>query len=81
MLLGQVHRPRRFLVDVGPGPCFELFIYVDDVDRAANDLQRNGAPLLKAPEDIFWGERVAYVSDPDGNPVALAAPGATRSES
>jgi len=21
-----------------------------------------------------WGERVGYVSDPDGNPVAVAAP-------
>ena len=24
-----------------------------------------------------WGERVAYVTDPDGNPVALATPPTT----
>lgn len=26
------------------------------------------------PADMFWGERVAYVADPEGNLVALAAP-------
>jgi lactoylglutathione lyase len=32
--------------------------------------------VLKEPADMFWGERVAWVADPDGNPVALAmAPG------
>jgi hypothetical protein len=25
------------------------------------------------PENMPWGERVAFVSDPEGNPVALAA--------
>jgi lactoylglutathione lyase len=25
-------------------------------------------------EDMPWGERMAYVTDPDGNPVALASP-------
>ena len=29
-------------------------------------------PVLAEPEDMPWGERMAYVSDPDGNPVALA---------
>jgi lactoylglutathione lyase len=47
-----------------------LFVYVDDVDAAVALL---AAPVLRAPEDMFWGERVAWVADPDGNPVALAA--------
>jgi lactoylglutathione lyase len=29
-------------------------------------------PVLRTPTDMPWGERVAYVSDPEGNPVALA---------
>jgi hypothetical protein len=29
--------------------------------------------VLPEPADMTWGERVAYVADPDGNPVALAA--------
>jgi len=28
--------------------------------------------VLKGSEDMFWGERLAYVADLDGNPVALA---------
>jgi lactoylglutathione lyase len=27
---------------------------------------------LQEPADMPWGERIAYVSDPDDNPVALA---------
>jgi lactoylglutathione lyase len=50
-------------------PRFEMFVYVDDVERTVEEL---GAPVLKGPEDMPWGERIAYVADPDGNPVALS---------
>jgi lactoylglutathione lyase len=69
---------------VGDGPRFELFVYVEDVDRAVEEL-REHATVLREPADMPWGERVAYITDPDGNPVALAtlpdrgSPG-TRSE-
>jgi lactoylglutathione lyase len=33
-----------------------------------------GAPTALAPTDLPWGERAAYVEDPDGNMVMLAAP-------
>jgi lactoylglutathione lyase len=56
---------------VGDGARFEMFIYVDDVDRAVEHL-REQAIVLREPADMPWGERVAYVTDPDGNPVALA---------
>ena len=52
-------------------PGFELFVYVDDVDAEAKRFQ---SALLKPPVNMPWGERIAYVRDPDGNPVALAAP-------
>jgi len=29
--------------------------------------------VLREPEDMPWGERIAAVADPDGNPVALCA--------
>lgn len=65
--------PRDLIgIEVGEHPRFELFVYVDDVDRCVDRLNR--AAVLRQPEDMFWGERVAYVADPDGNPVALAAP-------
>lgn len=64
-------------VQPGTEPRFELFVYVDDVDAATDELRRAGAPVLREPADMPWGERLAYVADPDGNPVALAAGGAS----
>lgn len=63
---------------VGSQPRFEMFIYVDDVDAAVAKLRRDGALVLREPADMPWGERVAYVADPDGNPLALAAAAATQ---
>jgi lactoylglutathione lyase len=51
---------------------FELFVYVDEVDRLVEELRDDGVYVLREPADMPWGERVAYVTDPEGNPVALA---------
>lgn len=56
---------------VSAGMRFEMYIYVDDVDAAIEELGGNSI-VLREPADMPWGERVAYVSDPDDNPVALA---------
>jgi lactoylglutathione lyase len=56
---------------VGDGARFEMFIYVDDVDGSLEQLGEQ-TTVLREPADMPWGERVAYVTDPDGNPVALA---------
>jgi lactoylglutathione lyase len=56
----------------GPGPSFEMFVYVDDADATVADLARRGAPVIHPPADMPWGERVGFVRDPDGNPVAIA---------
>lgn len=58
-------------VERGDGARFELFVYVDDVDVTVEQL-RDHTAVLKEPELMPWGERLAYVGDPDGNPVALA---------
>ncbi len=56
---------------------FEMFVYVEDVDGLVTTLRGRGTTVLREAEDMPWGERVAYVTDPDGNPVGLArAPGA-----
>ncbi|WP_353479764.1 VOC family protein [Streptomyces sp. ALI-76-A] len=57
----------------GRGPRFEMFVLVDDLDMTLKELADASVPLLRAPVDMPWGERIAYVTDPDGNPVALAA--------
>jgi lactoylglutathione lyase len=36
-----------------------------------DDLRGEGAAILRDPADMPWGERVGFVADPDGNPVAL----------
>jgi lactoylglutathione lyase len=60
-------------VEPGDGPRHELFVYVDDVDGTVADLRTSGAPVLRDPTDMPWGERVAFVADPEGNVVSLAA--------
>jgi lactoylglutathione lyase len=57
----------------GDGPRFEMFVYADDVDRLFSALKAEGVPVLRDPADMPWGERVAAVADPDGNPVTLAS--------
>jgi len=57
-------------VEVGDRPRFELDVYFDDVDAT---VARLADVVWKPPVDMPWGERIAYVKDPDGNPVTLAA--------
>jgi lactoylglutathione lyase len=59
-------RPQR----PATGHRIELCLYVEDVDATAA-----AAPdVVVAPQDMPWGERIAYISDPDGNLVMLCAP-------
>ena len=55
------------------GRGFELCIYVPDVDATAARLETAGGTPLVAPVDQPWGERLAYVRDPEGNTVMLTA--------
>jgi lactoylglutathione lyase len=49
-----------------------MFVYVEDVDSEVERLRATTSAILCEPASMPWGERVAYVTDPDGNPVALA---------
>lgn len=61
-------------VEPGPGPRHELFIYVDDVDAALTQLRDADTTVLREPADMPWGERLAFVRDPEDNVVTLAMP-------
>ncbi|XXX77449.1 VOC family protein [Sorangium sp. So ce134] len=63
-LHGQPQRPAS-------GHRIELCVYVDDVDATVERLRAAGVPVVLDPADQPWGERVAYVADPDGNLVML----------
>jgi lactoylglutathione lyase len=61
----------RYGLSIGDGPRFEMYVYVGDLDRMVRQLADSGVPVLRDPEDMPWGERIATVADTEGNPVAL----------
>lgn len=65
---------QQYGLAMGDGVRFELFVYVEDVAATFNALVASGVRFIKTPEAMPWGETVAFVADPEGNPVALAMP-------
>jgi catechol 2,3-dioxygenase-like lactoylglutathione lyase family enzyme len=53
-------------------PAFEIGFKVSDVDAAFAELVASGAPSAAPPTDRFWGQRTAYIRDPDGHLIELA---------
>jgi lactoylglutathione lyase len=53
-------------------PGFEVGFKVTDVDAAFNKLIALGAQPVMPPTDRFWGQRTAYVRDPDGHLIEFA---------
>jgi PhnB protein len=49
-----------------------LYLYVEDVDKAATQAVSAGAKLVQPPSDMFWGDRTATLVDPGGNKWMLA---------
>jgi PhnB protein len=44
-----------------------IFVYVEDVDKTVERATANGAQVLSAPQDQFWGDRSASIMDPAGH--------------
>lgn len=53
-------------------PAFELGFKVDDVDASFTELVKRGATPVTPPVTRPWGQRTAYVRDPDGTLIELA---------
>lgn len=66
----DIVRAQTGLPDLGMATSrqFDITIIVDDVDGLVADL---GAPVVLAPRDEPWGDRHAYVTDPDGNYIQI----------
>lgn len=62
----------------GAAPRILLSIAVDDVDALLDRVTALGGSLSGGPTDMPWGQRVAHIQDPDGNPVNLTQPIRTR---
>ena len=39
----------------------------EEVDSIFSRLKKNGATIIKEPEEVFWGGYSGYFSDPDGH--------------
>ena len=53
-------------------PGFEIGFKVLDVGDAFSELVGRGASAVMPPTDRPWGQRTAYVRDPDGHLIELA---------
>ena len=53
-------------------PAFEIGFKVTDVDAAFAELIERGAAPVASPTTRAWGQRTAYVRDPDGHLIELA---------
>lgn len=58
----------------GAAPRILLSISVDDVDETLGRVVALGGSVRGGPDDMPWGQRVAHILDPDGNPVNLTQP-------
>ena len=58
-------------VRTGLPATFVLCTYVDDLDALYTKLLERGVRGLAEPKDRPWGERIAYVQDPDGYPILV----------
>ncbi|MFF1279394.1 VOC family protein [Streptomyces sp. NPDC058299] len=58
----------------GAAPRILLSIGVDDVDETLGRVTELGGSVRGGPNDMPWGQRVAHIQDPDGNPVNLTQP-------
>lgn len=55
-------------------PRMLLSIGVDDVDETLGRVEALGGSVRSGPKNMPWGQRVAHIQDPDGNPVNLTQP-------
>ncbi|WP_328876091.1 VOC family protein [Streptomyces sp. NBC_00287] len=58
----------------GAAPRVLLSIGVDDVDETLGRVAALGGSVRGGVNDMPWGQRVAHIQDPDGNPVHLTQP-------
>jgi lactoylglutathione lyase len=55
-------------------PCSEIALTTPDVPAAYARALQAGARPMQGPEQMPWGQTVAYVADPDGFLVELCTP-------
>ena len=54
----------------------EIALRVDDVDATAEQLRALGVQITQPPHDQPWGDRHAWLLDPDGRQMSIYSPAA-----
>jgi uncharacterized glyoxalase superfamily protein PhnB len=54
-------------VTSGIVPPVALFVYCEDVDALCTRASAAGAKVVMPPQDMFWGDRMCHLTDPDGH--------------
>jgi uncharacterized glyoxalase superfamily protein PhnB len=62
----QPNQPCKSPVTLGTPSPVQLYVYCDDVDALFNRAKAAGAQVVNAPSDMFYGDRVCKLKDPDG---------------
>ncbi|MEH7344475.1 VOC family protein [Bacillus sp. JJ1532] len=53
---------------------FELGFVTEDVEGVVEGLREEGVSILMEPVEKPWGQKVAYVEDPDGHYIEICSP-------
>jgi uncharacterized glyoxalase superfamily protein PhnB len=58
--------PVRCPASSGQAAPLSLYVYCDDVDALCRQAESAGATVDSRPTDMFWGDRICALVDPDG---------------
>jgi lactoylglutathione lyase len=78
VVLGPFSLGLTAVEEVEPAGRVALWLYCEDVDAEIASLRDAGVKITREPEDQDWGERMAAVSDPDGNEIFIGQRAAQR---
>lgn len=53
------------------GTSVSMLLYVENCEKTFDQALRAGARTVMEPQDMFWGDRMGVVSDPEGHVWAL----------
>ena len=64
---GAFGSPIKAPATTGHAPASSLYIYCEDVDALYQRATAAGAKGVFPPQDMFWGDRMCHMTDPDGH--------------
>jgi uncharacterized glyoxalase superfamily protein PhnB len=64
---GAYGSPVKAPATLGIASPVTLFVYTEDVDALCSRAQAAGAQVAIPPTDMFWGDRMCSLIDPDGH--------------